>query len=74
MPQAHGCFLIPTEGGLKDGMGINQAGGDQLIRCWTGLDAQVVGLLPGLVVKADEHSLVDQDCTCLLYTSPSPRD
>ena len=61
--QAHGCFLIPTEGGLKDGMGIHQAGGDQLIRCWAGLDAQAEGLLPGLVVKADEHPLVDQDCT-----------
>ena len=63
MAQAHGCFLIPTEGGLKDRMGIHQAGGDQLIRCRAGLDAQAQSLLPGLVVKADEHPLVDQDCT-----------
>ena len=44
-------------------MGIHQAGGDQLIRCWAGLDAQAQGLLPGFVVKADENPLVDQDCT-----------
>ena len=44
-------------------MGIHQAGGDQLIRCRAGLDAQAQSLLPGLVVKADEHPLVDQDCT-----------
>jgi hypothetical protein len=61
--QAYGCFLIATEGGFKDGMRIHQAGGDQLIRCCTGLDAQAQGLLPGFVVKSDEHPLVDQDCT-----------
>ena len=55
--------MIATERGLKDGMGIHQAGGDQLIRCWAGLDAQGQGLLPGLIVKADENPLVDEDCT-----------
>ena len=63
MAQAYGRFLIATEGGFEDGMRIHQAWGDQLIRCWAGLDAQAQGLLPGFVVKADEHPLVDQDCT-----------
>ena len=74
VPQAHGCFLISTEGGLKDGMGIHQAGGNQLIRCWTGFDAQAEGLLPGLVVKADEHPSVDQDCTALNRISGATQD
>ena len=74
VPQAQGCFLISTEGGLKDGMGIHQAGGNQLIWCWTGFDAQAEGLLPGLVVKADEHPSVDQHSTALNRISGATQD
>ena len=55
-------------------MGINQAGSDQLIRCRTGFDAQAEGLLPCLVVKADENPLVDQDCTQLNRMSGATQD
>ena len=72
--QAHGCFLIPAERAFKDRMGIDQAGGDQLIRCRGGLDPVAMGLLPGVVVKADEDPLMDQNGTELHGLSGATQD
>ena len=55
-------------------MGINQAGGYQLVRCRGGVEAKAEGQISGLVVKADQHTPIDQNCALLHCVSGATQD